>query len=73
MEELHDRGSIEPRSRRDRAVIVARSSRDWGAYVVESPPFERRSIDEFYPKITKYISINYIFFLVSKYIIFVIF
>ena len=28
MEELHDRGSIEPRSRFDRAAIAARSSRD---------------------------------------------
>ena len=35
-----------PRSRFDRAAIAARSSRDWGAYMVESPPFEWRAIDE---------------------------
>ena len=37
-EELHDRGPIEPRSRRDRAAIVARSSRDRGSSIVESRP-----------------------------------
>ena len=35
MEELHDRSSI-----------AARSSRDWGDYVVESPPFEQTMIVE---------------------------
>ena len=38
MEELHDRGPIEPRSRRDRTAIAARSSRDRGAFAAESTP-----------------------------------
>ena len=37
VEELHDRGSIEPRSRRDQG--------DQGAYVVEAPPFDHTAID----------------------------
>ena len=41
VEELHDRGLIESRSRRDRAA-----SRDRGVYMVESPPIERTSIDK---------------------------
>ena len=38
MEELHDRGPIEPRSRSDRTAIAARSSRDRGAFSAESTP-----------------------------------
>ena len=38
VEELHDRGPIEPRSRRDQTTIAARSSHDRAAFVVESPP-----------------------------------
>ena len=36
VEELHDRGPIEPQSRRNRTAIAARSNRDRGAFAVES-------------------------------------
>ena len=35
-----------PRSRSDQTAIAARSSRDQGVYMVESPPIEQASIDE---------------------------
>ena len=38
VEELHDRGPIEPRSRSDRTAIAERSSRDRGAFNAESTP-----------------------------------
>ena len=43
---MEDNRERTPRSRFDRAAIAARSSRDRGAYVVESPPFKRTAIDE---------------------------
>ena len=38
VEERRNHGPIEPRSRSDRTAITARSSRDRGSFVVESPP-----------------------------------
>ena len=46
MEELYDRGVIEPRSRCDRAAIAARSSRDRGDLGADLSPIDRQAIDE---------------------------
>ena len=46
VEELYDRGVIEPRSRRDRAAIAARSSRDRGYLGADLSPIDRPAIDE---------------------------
>ena len=43
VEDLHDRGSIEPRSRRDQTAIAARSSRDCGSSDVEAKSQSRRT------------------------------
>ena len=45
VEELHDRGPIEPRSRRNQAAITARSSRDHASFFVESSPRALIGID----------------------------